>query len=167
MKLKLILTLGVIALTIGFVGCTATVTTGNNANAKPANAASNAATPASASSPAASNTNADKSSTASNEELDFTLINKTGYAIKEVLVGPTSTKEWTPDMEILKGRTFGDGATMDIKFHPKTTASKWDIKVEWADGTGSEEWLDLDLTKIEKVTLKYDKATDKTTAVIE
>ena len=38
MKLKLILTLGVIALSIGFIGCTASITTGNNANAKPANA---------------------------------------------------------------------------------------------------------------------------------
>ena len=46
-------------------------------------------------------------------------------------------------------------------------APKWDIMVEWADGSPSEEWLDLDLTKIEKITLHYDKANDKTTADIE
>lgn len=139
-----------------------------NVTVKPANAPANANAnkPAStpASTPAATNT---EKSEGSNEELDFTLVNKTGYAIKKVLVGPSSTKEWSDDMEILKGRTFGDGATMDIKFHPKATATKWDLKVEWADGTGSEEWLDLNLTKIEKVTLHYDKASDKTTAEIE
>lgn len=166
MKLKLILTLGAIALTISFIGCTASVTTGNNANAKPANAANtSAATPAS--SPASSNSNADKSSTSSNEELDFTLVNKTGYAIKGVSVGPTGEKEWTAEDEVLKGRTFPDGASLDIKFHPKETAANWDIKVDWADGSPGVEWLKLNLTKIEKVTLKYDKATDKTTAEIE
>src|SRR5437899_7575862 len=106
MKLKLILTLGVIGLTIGFIGCTASVTTGNNANAKPANAASNSNAAAPASSPASSNSNPDKSSTGSNEELDFTLINKTGYDIKDVSVGKSGEKEWTPEDEILKGRTL-------------------------------------------------------------
>ena len=164
MKINIILTLGLLALSLGFIGCTASVTTGNNANAKPANSA--ASTPAPAT-PASSNANTEKSDNASNADLDFTLVNKTGYDIKEVLVGPSATKDWSPDMEILKGRTFKDGATMEVKFHPKSTAENWDIKVEWADGSPSEEWLKLNLTKIEKVTLKYDKAADKTTAIIE
>ena len=164
MKINIILTLGLLALSLGFIGCTASVTTGNNANAKPANSA--ASTPAPAT-PASSNANTEKSDNASNADLDFTLVNKTGYDIKEVLVGPSATKDWSPDMEILKGRTFKDGATMEVKFHPKATAENWDIKVEWADGSPSEEWLKLNLTKIEKVTLKYDKAADKTTAIIE
>ncbi len=167
MKTNIILTLSILALSLGFAGCTASVTTGNNANAKPASNTNSAATPAPASTQAATNANADKSETASNSELDFTLVNKTGYDIKQVLVGPSATKEWADDMEILKGRPFKDGATMDVKFHPKATAENWDIKVEWADGSPSEEWLKLNLTKIEKVTLKYDKAADKTTAVIE
>jgi hypothetical protein len=148
--------------------CLASACGGGAANTNKANTPTNAnkpaATPSPASSPAASNS--DAADKGSNEELDFTLVNKTGYAIKKVLVGPTSTKEWSDDMEILKGRTFADGANMDIKFHSKLTAAKWDLKVEWADGSGSEEWLDLDLTKIEKLTLHYDKATDKTTAEI-
>lgn len=164
MKTKIILTLSALTLTLGFIGCGAPAAN-VNVNAKPANA--NAATPVPASTTAPSNANADKSETASNADLDFTLVNKTGYDIKEVLVGPSATKDWTPDMEVLKGRTFKDGASMDIKFHPKATAENWDIKVEWADGSPSEEWLKLNLTKIEKVTLKYDKAADKTTAVIE
>ncbi len=144
----------------------------NTAN-KPANAAANtnankpAATPTPAATPASSNSSSEKSDTGSNAELDFDLVNKTGYDIKAVFVGPTSTKDWSDDMEVLHGKNFGDGATLALKFHPKATAEKWDVKVEWADGSGTVEWLDLNLTKIEKVTLKYDKGTDKTTAVIE
>lgn len=164
MKNNIILTLSILALTLGFVGCGAPAAN-VNVNVKPANANAAASTPAST--PASSNANTEKSDNASNADLDFTLVNKTGYDIKEVLVGPSATKDWSPDMEILKGKLFKDGATMDVKFHPKATAENWDIKVEWADGSPSEEWIKLNLTKIEKVTLKYDKATDKTTAVIE
>ena len=156
----LLLTCGIVALSVSCGGAT------TNVAVKPANTNANAnqkaPTPA-----ATSNANAEKTETASNPELDFTIVNKTGYNIKEVLVGPSATKEWSDDMEILKGRNFADGANLDVKFHPNTTAAKWDVKVEWADGSGSEEWLNLDLTKIEKVTLKYDKASDKTTAEIE
>ena len=136
-----------------------------NTTNKPANTPAAANKPAAT--PAAANTDSDTKDTASNADLDFTLVNKTGYAIKEVMVGPTSTKEWTDDMEILKGRSLADGGTLEVKFHPKAKAAKWDVKVEWADGSGSVEWLDLDLTTIEKLTLKYNKATDKTTAEIE
>jgi hypothetical protein len=54
-----------------------------------------------------------------------------------------------------------------IKFNPKETATKWDLKVDWSDGSGSVEWLNLDLTKIDKLTLVYDKEKDATSAIIE
>lgn len=103
----------------------------------------------------------------SNPELDFTLINKTGYDIKEVSVGPTGEKDWTDEDEILKGRTLANGSSLDIKFSPRETAANWDLMVVWSDGTGTEEWIKLNLTEIEKVTLKYDRATDTTSADIE
>ena len=134
-----------------------------NAN-KPANNAANKP----ASTPAPANSNAAKADDKmGNEELDFTLVNKTGYDIKQVSVGPTGDKNWTPEDEVLKGRAFKNGESLDIKFHPKEKAENWDLKVEWTDGSPSEEWLKLNLTKIEKVTLKYDRASDKTTAEIE
>jgi len=103
----------------------------------------------------------------SNPDLDFTLVNKTGYAIKKVYIGVASSKDWADDDEVLKGRKFPDGASFDIKFHPKAMAKKWDIMVEWADGSANDEWLNLNLTKIEKITLKYNKAKDETTAEIQ
>ena len=153
----------------------------NNTNTAANNTAVNKPSPTNSATPAPSNTTAptntnsttntsstsEKSDGKSNPELDFTIVNKTGYAIKELSIGATSTGEWTKEDEVLKGRAFADGNSMDIKFSPRATAAKWDIKVEWADGSKGVEWLDLDLTEIEKVTLTYDRETDKTTALVE
>ncbi|MFL6374724.1 MAG: hypothetical protein ACJ73D_08675 [Pyrinomonadaceae bacterium] len=170
MKNRITLLIVAIAAASLFSACTATVGTGAsnaNANAKPANA--NTAAPANtASNTASSNTNSADKDTAGNPDLDFTLVNGTGYDIKTVLVGPTGDKNWTKDDELdLKGKEFKDKDSMTIKFHPKEKAEKWDLRVEWSDGDAPVEWLSLDLTKIEKITLKYDKASGKTTAVTE
>jgi hypothetical protein len=103
---------------------------------------------------------------AQNEDLDFKLVNQTGYNIKAVYIGPNNNPEWTSDMEVLHGRTFKSGTSLDITFHPKAKAAKWDLMVEWADGSGKEQWLGLDLTKIEKLTLLYDAEKDKTSVRI-
>lgn len=102
-----------------------------------------------------------------NPELDFTIVNKTGYAIKGLYIGAAGTGDWTKEDEVLKGRPFPDGKSYDIKFSPRNKAEKWDIMVDWADGSGKEEWLNLKLTEIEKVTLVYDKEKDVTKAIIE
>jgi hypothetical protein len=95
-------------------------------------------------------------------------VNGTGYDIKTVMVGPTGDKNWTKDDEIdLKGKELKDKDSLMIKFHPKEKAEHWDLRVEWSDGDTPVEWINLDLTKIEKITLKYDKASGKTTAVTE
>jgi hypothetical protein len=152
-----------------------TKTTVNNTNQTNTNTPSptNTPTPANTNKPANTNAESNKNETSSKEdgksnpELDFTIVNKTGYDIKELSIGATGTGEWTKEDEVLKGRTFADGSSMDIKFSPRATAAKWDIKVEWTDGSKGVEWLNLNLTEIEKVTLTYDRATDKTTANIE
>ena len=150
--------------------------TGNNTAAnKPTNAAPPTAankpppTTPSNTTPAGNTAPADKSekSEPSNEDLDFTLVNKTGYDIKALSIGAAGTGDWTKEDEVLKGKAFADGSSLDIKFNPRATAEMWDIKVEWTDGSPGVEWLKLNLTKIEKVTLTYDRETDKTTANIE
>jgi hypothetical protein len=100
-----------------------------------------------------------------NEALDFTLANATGYSIKKVYIGPSNNPDWTDDMEVLHGRTFKTGTELDIEFNPKARAAKWDLRVEWAAPYESDpavNWYGLDLTKIEKITLHYNKDTDKT-----
>ena len=104
---------------------------------------------------------------AQNPELDFTIVNKTGYDIKGLYIGASGTGDWTKEDEVLKGRSFTNGKALDIKFSPKAKAEKWDIMVKWADDSGTVEWLNLKLTEITKVTLVYDKEKDKTSAIIE
>lgn len=104
--------------------------------------------------------------TVQNDALDFTLVNSTGYGIKKVYIGRTDNPDWTEDMEVLHGREFKNGASLDITFHPKATAAKWDLRVEWSDGDTPVNWYGLDLTKIEKLTLLYNKDTGKTSARI-
>lgn len=98
-----------------------------------------------------------------NEQLDFTLVNSTGYDIKLLYIGPSNNPEWTDDMEFLKGKVFKTGTQMGVRFSPKTRTKKWDIMVKWTDGSKSAEWLGLDLTTIEKLTILYNAETDKTT----
>src|SRR5436309_9662187 len=87
--------------------------------------------------------------------LDFALVNKTGYDIAALYIGPSSNKEWTEDMEVLHGRVFADESALDITFSPKARAERWDIMVEWKDEYENTQWLNLKLTEINKVTLTY------------
>lgn len=96
--------------------------------------------------------------------LDFTLVNSTGYAIKEVYVAPTSSDEWGEN--IMKA-VLKDGQELKVSFHPKATATKWDLRIVWEDDGKAVIWTDYKLTDIEKITLKYNEETEKTTAKVE
>lgn len=99
--------------------------------------------------------------------LDFTLVNKTGYDIKEIYIAPTSQDEWSADDKVKIPGVLKDGESLDLKFHPKASAEKWDLKIKWADGGDEVEWRDFNLTEISKITLFYDDKTEKTTAETE
>jgi hypothetical protein len=86
-------------------------------------------------------------------DLDFTLVNKTGYDIKEVYVGPTTSEDWGDNLlkDVLK-----DGEGLELKFHEKATAEKWDIKVVYTDGE-TAWWKGYKLTEIHKINLFWSK----------
>jgi hypothetical protein len=95
-------------------------------------------------------------------DLDFTLVNKTGYDLKEVYVGPTTSEDWGDNIIT---ETLKDGESLALKFHEKATAQKWDIKVVYTDGE-TAWWKGYKLTEISKITLYWSK--DKgSTAVSE
>jgi len=97
---------------------------------------------------------------------DFTLINKTGYVIDKVFVGPTKSEDWGDD--VLGQEVLEDGASVAIKFHPKAAATgPYDLKVTYKIDNSSVVWYGYDLAKIEKITIHYDKEKDKTSAETE
>jgi hypothetical protein len=93
---------------------------------------------------------------------NFTLINKTGYDLDAIFVSPSKINDWGND--IMGQDVLGDGEKVNIKFHRKTKACNWDLKVIYTVDDSSAIWRDVDLCTIEKITIRYNKNTDKTTA---
>lgn len=93
---------------------------------------------------------------------DFSLSNKTGYELKEVYVAPSASDDWEND--ILGTGTLGDGASFDIKFHRANKTCKWDLKVVYTIDNTNAVWKNIDLCSVDKITIRYNKSTDTTTA---
>jgi hypothetical protein len=97
--------------------------------------------------------------------LDFTLVNKTGYDISDIYVGPSTQKEWGDD--IMGQDVVLDGESVDVTFSADETDKKWDIYVTWVGYKSDEDvfWVGFDLSTISEITLYYDESTGKTWAV--
>ncbi|MBK9632733.1 MAG: hypothetical protein IPO62_17040 [Saprospiraceae bacterium] len=98
-------------------------------------------------------------------DLDFDLVNMTGYDIENVYISPTSENSWGDDVmgkEILK-----DGEQVEIVFHTEAVDKHWDIYVTWSGYESDEDvyWTDFNLTKISEISLFYDAETGKTWAI--
>ncbi len=102
---------------------------------------------------------------AADAKQDFELVNKTGYEIKHVYVSPSKSDEWEED--VLGKDTLDDGEAWEIKFQRANKTCSWDLKVVYEVDSSSAVWTDIDLCKVEKVTIRYNKRTDKTTATFD
>lgn len=96
---------------------------------------------------------------------DFTLVNKTGYALSEVYVAPSKSDEW--DEDVMGRDIVDDGEAVDISFHRANTSCKWDLKVVYQDDGSNAVWYDIDLCTISKITIKYNRKTDTTSATFD
>lgn len=101
---------------------------------------------------------------ADNEKLDFSLVNKTGYGIKEIYIAPSASTEWG---ENLISKPMENGDSLAITFSPKAKAEHWDIRIAWVDEGADVVWKNCKLSEITKITLHYNRATDETTAETE
>lgn len=95
---------------------------------------------------------------------DFTLVNKTGYEINKVFGRESGTRDWGSD--ILGRDTLDDGESVLIKFDHDENACKWDMRVVYSDNDTST-WTGLNLCKISKVTLFWDRRNQRTTARLD
>ena len=93
---------------------------------------------------------------------DFKLVNKTGYELKALYVSPSKSDDWEDD--VLGQDTLSDGQAVNVHFSPKVHTCKWDLKVVYSDDDSSAVWEKIDLCSIEKITIKYDRKNDKTSA---
>lgn len=96
--------------------------------------------------------------------LDFELVNGTGWAIKEVYISPATVDNW---QENVISQPMANGESYEITFSPDADVAKWDMKIVWVDEGEDVVWKNLDLSKISKLTLHYDADKNETTAEVE
>jgi len=96
---------------------------------------------------------------------NFTLINKTGYELKELYVGPTASEDWGPD--IMGDNVIGNGQSVNVRFSPRAKTCQWDLKVVYSVDNTSAVWKNINLCDVDRITIFYDKDRDATRATFD
>lgn len=96
---------------------------------------------------------------------DFTLVNKTGYALSEVYVSPNKSDEWEED--ILGRDVMEDGDAFDIHFERADKSCLWDLKVVYQDDDSEAVWDAIDLCSVSSITIMYSRKTGVTSATFD
>ncbi|MDP3824698.1 MAG: hypothetical protein Q8R33_24770 [Burkholderiales bacterium] len=97
-------------------------------------------------------------------DADFTLVNRTGYDIREVYISPANKNNWGRDR--LGDGTLNNGKARLFKFADRASCVQ-DLKVIFDDDASEVTWEDFDLCQIEKVTIRYNRSTKKVSADVE
>ena len=97
-------------------------------------------------------------------DADFTLVNRTGLTIREIYVSATKRSQWGRDR--LGDNVLENGQSKHFKFGD-TPACRQDIKVVFEDDGSDAVWDNIDLCKIEKVTIRYDRKTRRVSADLD
>jgi len=92
---------------------------------------------------------------------DFTLVNKTGYDIAQVYASPVKSDTWGED--IMGSDILADGASVKITFAHEASACHWDLKVVYTDKE-TAVWRSVNLCKVSKITVHWNKDSGETTA---
>ena len=91
---------------------------------------------------------------AAESQLDFTLVNDTGYEINKVFLSPNQSDDWGNDV-LGKGVRLPDGESTDITFRRRAEhVGSWDLKILFNDGE-YRFWRNFDLTSISEITIHY------------
>ena len=97
---------------------------------------------------------------------DFMLVNKTGYDISEVYISPAKADDWEDDI-LGSDDTLDDDTQREIKFSRVGKTCMWDLKVVYDEDDSTAVWHDIDLCKVSKITIKYNKKSDTTSATFD
>lgn len=96
---------------------------------------------------------------------DFALVNRTGYALSHVYVAPTKSDDWGDD--IMGEDIVQNGETVPITFSRKESICRWDLKVQYDDDNSYAYWRNIDLCSVRRITLRYDRKSDSTSATFD
>ncbi|NKE48069.1 hypothetical protein HB662_25045 [Roseomonas frigidaquae] len=85
---------------------------------------------------------------------DFSMINRSGYQIDQIYVGPSSSPNWGSDL--LGSNVLRNGQTFNVTFPNRSPECLWDIKVVYNDGDQSE-LRQANLCRISRITIHWDR----------
>lgn len=94
-------------------------------------------------------------------EADFTLVNRTGYSLREVYVSPANKKSWGNDR--LGSGYLDNNRNRLIKFSDKANCVQ-DLMVVFDDDGSEVIWEDFDLCALNKITLRYNRKDNSVSA---
>lgn len=92
----------------------------------------------------------------------FELTNNTGYDIEEVWIGPAGNEDWEDDDELLHGKSFKNGETIEITYEADEEAPTWDLLVSWVGDYPDTVWENVGLVHGGEYALHYDRKTGVT-----
>lgn len=96
---------------------------------------------------------------------DFSVVNRTGYELSHIYVAPTKSDDWGND--IMGPNTVPNGATVNVHFEAGTKTCRWDLKVTYSDDDSSAYWRNINLCEVERITIRYNRQTDTSTATFD
>lgn len=94
---------------------------------------------------------------------DIWLFNKTGYSIRELYISPARENQWGSE-RLRETAILENGTSRFLRFDDRVSCMK-DIKAIFANDGSEAVWKGIDLCAIDKLTLKYDRATKKVSAL--
>ncbi len=87
-------------------------------------------------------------------DADFTLLNRTGYSLREVYLSASNKDSWGNDR--MGDKYLDNGKSRLFRFSDKSSCMQ-DLKVVFDDDESEVIWEDFDLCEINKITLKYNR----------
>jgi len=97
-------------------------------------------------------------------DADFTIVNKTGYVIKEIFISPASKSKWGNDR--MGEEVLGDSESRLFKFSDKASCTQ-DIKLVFDPSDVEIIVENIDLCSIDKFSVKYNASSKKVSWVTE
>lgn len=97
-------------------------------------------------------------------DADFTLLNRTGYTLREVYLSPSHKSAWGRDR--MGDGYLNNGKSRLFKFSDKSSCTQ-DLKVVFDDDESEVVWEEVNLCEINKITLKYNRKSGEVSADTE
>jgi len=98
---------------------------------------------------------------------DFILVNKTGYALSEIYISPAKADHWGDDLLENEDDAMEDGASQKITFSNAGRVCHLDLKVVYEEDDSEAVWQDINLCDIRKITIRWNKKTEVTSATFD